>query len=481
MSSKDTLSDIGRKIGERFRWKRQKPDKDQPSMETIGEDKPPPSERPTRIEMEAVKEKEEIAFESGIDTTPSEKHPEHNEDAFISNSENGLYGVCDGVGGQAAGETASHEAAAVINKELGSLPINSSAAKTEKVMRDAIQKAHKRIEKLVTDDRESCEGMGTTVSIMKFAEAGKKLVIGQIGDSRIYRLRAGQLERISPEDSLVETAREYGFIDSDEDVDAIVDMREVRSKFFEAEKELRQMEEAGQGDKKSVEIKKLRLYELLDALSQAWAQYKKAGYDLGPQIAIKFFRNRISNVLNEYPANPHILTLDVQEDDVFLVCSDGISDNETDREIKAIIEQPDSVEIIARNLTKTANERASDENHSRAKKDDKTAIVVKVKKVGEAVKLDQRQKIKEISTKEEQKLITFRQHVDKYELKALRQIMQTINQEIVELENQLKAHPDDEILKTQLEYKRKWGEITARALREKSGKTVPSKKQKESF
>lgn len=481
MSTGDTLSDIKRRVGEKFSWggKGQKPDQDKPSMETITEGKIPPSEQPTRLEMEAVKEKEEIAFESGVDTAPSEKHPERNEDAFIINSKNGLYGVCDGVGGKAAGEVASHEAAAVINEELGSLSINSSSVETEKAMRDAIQKAHEHITKLA-EKNSDYKGMGTTASIMKIAEDGKKLVVAQIGDSRIYRLRAGQLERISPEDSWVEIARQHGLIDSDQDIEAGVDLVELRKKFFETKKEIEQL---GEGDKTSAREKLTSLHELFNMLNDLRAQSRKSGHDLGTTIPIKFFRNRISNVLSpEHAVKPNILNFDVQEGDTYLTSSDGIHDNLTDDEIKAIMEQhADNPETISRQLTQASNERAKDDSNPRAKQDDKTAIVVKVKKMSEVVKIDQRQKIQEILTKEERNLENFQENADRYEIPALRQIMQIIHREITELENQFKIHPDNEILKIQLEYKRKWEGAAAQILAKKLGETTPSKKQNESF
>ena len=120
-----------------------------------------------------------------------------NEDAFGVSIEHGVYVVCDGMGGAAAGEVASAMAVDEVMRLLTGQPEPPQPEEAEK----AILSANKAI--LARSLRDSrLAGMGTTLVALIAAETN--LWILNVGDSRSYRLRNGQLEQITLDHSLVE-------------------------------------------------------------------------------------------------------------------------------------------------------------------------------------------------------------------------------------------------------------------------------------
>lgn len=357
---------------------------------------PSPEKPPLPIKPEKEKEEEKFAFE-GSAATIARKEGQKNEDAFGIDSENGIYIVCDGMGGHAAGEVASQETKNVILKELGLMPAEdkNNSEKVKKTIEKAFEKAYINLCYL-TKEKPEYKGMGTTVSAMMFVEGGKKLVTGQIGDSRIYRQREKKLERISPEDSYVETAIKYGLIESDQDVTKKVKISDVSRKYGEIIQKLSKTENEIEKEKFAKEAEELfdllRMLDLIDKQSKMMAEkYNDKSLDFQKEVSIVEFRNVISKALGSEEgrsAAPKILTLDVRNGDRYLVSSDGIHDNLDNEEIHQIMEQCKNPEKTAKQLILKSQERAKDEFHPRAKEDDKTAIVVEVKKTSEIKKFE---------------------------------------------------------------------------------------------
>jgi len=125
-----------------------------------------------------------------------------NEDAFGFSVEQGVYLVCDGMGGAAAGEVASSLA---VDEMLRLLSRHASedkkAAPMPLLAEEAIGVANEAI--FSRSQRNSnLNGMGTTLVGLLVEE--RRVWVINIGDSRCYRLRSRRLEQITEDHSLVE-------------------------------------------------------------------------------------------------------------------------------------------------------------------------------------------------------------------------------------------------------------------------------------
>lgn len=140
-----------------------------------------------------------------------------NEDAFGFSAEDGVYVVCDGMGGAAAGEIASSLAVDEMLRLLGNRAGNE-AVPLEILVQDAISVANKAIYSR-SQRNFRLSGMGTT--LVGLAVEGRRVLIFNVGDSRCYRLRnlngdQGRLEQISLDHSLVEEQVRLGRMTHDE-------------------------------------------------------------------------------------------------------------------------------------------------------------------------------------------------------------------------------------------------------------------------
>jgi PPM family protein phosphatase len=121
-----------------------------------------------------------------------------NEDAFGYSVKKGIYFVCDGMGGAAAGEVASAMAVDELMRLLGGF---AAASPLEDAVRQAISAANQAIYARAQSNPRF-DGMGTT--LVGLATEGRRIFVFNVGDSRCYRLRDLHLEQISLDHSLVE-------------------------------------------------------------------------------------------------------------------------------------------------------------------------------------------------------------------------------------------------------------------------------------
>jgi serine/threonine protein phosphatase PrpC len=124
-----------------------------------------------------------------------------------------LLGVCDGMGGAAAGEVASRVAARALITALSKVPAAASRDEFAAALVKAIEGAG---EKIREDARlhPSRKGMGTTCTAAAYRRG--ELFIGQVGDSRAYVYRAGRLVQVTKDQSLVSRMVELGHIKPEE-------------------------------------------------------------------------------------------------------------------------------------------------------------------------------------------------------------------------------------------------------------------------
>jgi serine/threonine protein phosphatase PrpC len=143
-----------------------------------------------------------------------------NEDAFVSDDAIGLYVVADGMGGHAAGEIASREAAdtvyGMVKRDHGRMVRVANGDRTAESMRQAVRLLESAVQAatymvfgLAQHDPEQ-QGMGTTLSVL--ALAGDVAITAQVGDSRVYLVRDGKASALTEDHTLVAWQIKQGII-----------------------------------------------------------------------------------------------------------------------------------------------------------------------------------------------------------------------------------------------------------------------------
>jgi len=124
-----------------------------------------------------------------------------------------VLGVCDGMGGAAAGEVASQLAVDIIYEKLSQSGPFEDHNDLGRALVRSVEEAGVRIFNEARADR-TRRGMGTTATIAALLDS--RLFIAQVGDSRAYILRGGRLVQVSRDQSLVNQLIEAGQLTEEE-------------------------------------------------------------------------------------------------------------------------------------------------------------------------------------------------------------------------------------------------------------------------
>jgi PPM family protein phosphatase len=223
-------------------------------------------------------------------------HREHNEDAVASDLSIGLLLLADGMGGYKAGEVASEIAVLLIAAELTESMLNKPRVSAAKMLIEAVKKTNETIYQ-ISQQEPQCAGMGTTLVAGIFSN--NQLIVGHIGDSRMYRLRAGQFTQLTEDHSLIQEQVNAGLITP---------------------------EQAAVSTKKNLVTRAL-------------------GVDTEVKLGVQ--------------------TLAVEVEDVYMLCSDGLSDLVNDADIaKILIASNTDVVDAAQKLIDAANDNGGTDNIS---------------------------------------------------------------------------------------------------------------------
>jgi len=142
----------------------------------------------------------------------------NNEDNFGYDARYGIFVVCDGMGGQAAGEVASKMAVDEMlnyfrqNAEQATVPNGNSAAqpiRNSTALAEAIHRANHAIHQAARHEN-ARSGMGTTIVAVLLH--GNALTIANVGDSRIYLVRHGEIQQLTQDHSLVMEQVRLGYL-----------------------------------------------------------------------------------------------------------------------------------------------------------------------------------------------------------------------------------------------------------------------------
>ncbi|ANE47482.1 serine/threonine protein phosphatase [Paenibacillus swuensis] len=223
-----------------------------------------------------------------------------NEDRVqVESLQSGFYlaVVADGMGGHQAGETASQTAVEQIIASLQSVHKEMSIGQLEQSVKDAILKANHEIY-TIASSQDQLRGMGTTVDVVLAAD--HFIIVGHIGDSRVYKLSEGNLRQLTEDHSFVNELVKSGQISSEE---AIHHPR----------------------------------------------------------------RNVVTRALGTEPhVEPVIQHLYWNEEDILLLCSDGLSNMVESEDLLRILAGENNLEGKARELVRLALEEGGDDNISAA-------------------------------------------------------------------------------------------------------------------
>ncbi|WP_426193849.1 PP2C family protein-serine/threonine phosphatase [Massilia sp. DWR3-1-1] len=139
---------------------------------------------------------------------------ESNEDNFLFDEALGLSMVADGLGGHAAGDVASAAALTELRDYLAVHAAWSAPAAAVRLLHAAVEHANTRLYARNCARKQLEGGMGATLTgFWRPADAGALLIAFHVGDSRLYRLRAGALEQLTRDQTVYQQALEAGALD----------------------------------------------------------------------------------------------------------------------------------------------------------------------------------------------------------------------------------------------------------------------------
>lgn len=127
---------------------------------------------------------------------------ENNEDRVYADDHRGLFIVIDGMGGHAAGEVAADMALKSIKTRL-----ERRTDSVERRIREAIALANNAIYKSAQDNPD-WNGMACVLTIAVIADG--QATIGQVGDSRLYKIRQGRMEKLTHDHSPIGEREDRG-------------------------------------------------------------------------------------------------------------------------------------------------------------------------------------------------------------------------------------------------------------------------------
>lgn len=282
-------------------------------------------------EISSTPESPEIRLNIGYSSVASELHPEHNEDKIFISKNQKSFGVFDGMGGEVDGERAANICSEKIGQMLESAPESCSRQIAEDSIKEAfeltnIDLSHENFVKKRTSGSTATYGF-----IYKNETGGYEVAIGNAGDSRAYLLRGGVLTKITQDHGAI------NYLSSSDQTDHMVD---------------------DTTDASQLSPEQIALYKRRNEI------YNHVGYPDG--FVDVFFKN-------------------VLPGDTILFTSDGIHDNLTASEIQSILVryQNETPELISQKLTAASISRSKEitpdgKKHFRSKKDDMTAMVIKI-------------------------------------------------------------------------------------------------------
>jgi PPM family protein phosphatase len=250
------------------------------------------------------------------------------EDCVLVDTRGGLVGVFDGVGGRGNGRVASHLGALMIGRQWKYLRASTSSinkAQIELLLRGLVKRADEKIASVEIPTGQKRPGT-TIVLAALFSEREKaSMIYASVGDSRIYLLRAGRLQRLTEDDGYFAFALQKGLL---------------------RQEEIQRIEQADNDTILS---------------HQDFEHFKK--------------RNKITCAVGWKDFSVvHTSSIELLAGDCIILCSDGVHDNLTDQEIEEQV-RTEPFATGAQRLVQAAYQR-SQQKQRRSKPDDISAVLI---------------------------------------------------------------------------------------------------------
>ena len=137
-------------------------------------------------------------------------HRTVNEDRILVDEAHGIFLIVDGLGGHAAGETAAEIAVQTIGERLRH---SETAGDLEERIKAAITEANNRIFELA-QSHEQWSGMACVLTLAMVQD--EHVTVGHVGDSRLYLVRNGVLQKVTSDHSPVGEWEESGGLTEEE-------------------------------------------------------------------------------------------------------------------------------------------------------------------------------------------------------------------------------------------------------------------------
>jgi serine/threonine protein phosphatase PrpC len=305
-------------------------------------------EAPKKVEVFKQKEKKEIekGVEVGFATENSENHP-HNEDRFTAWPD--MIAVYDGMGGSKKGEEGAIAAKKGFEHRLSQLPDQPTPEALAKALEKIVGEVSNEIYEATSlkDDgdgkRKGSKEMGSTVSLLKVwkgSRGEKKVVIANVGDSRVYRLRVGKLEQLTEDQGAP---------------NEIINDPDTTKNLSESSKQKVKDVFNNFNDEADLKLLTKEEREIFDLMFK--------------------FRAAVSQALGEKSPKPNTYIYDSEPGDEYFAITDGVGDPLNNKRIEQSLKNdPDrSPAQKAKDLIAEVK-KANDEGIKRKKFDDKTAV-----------------------------------------------------------------------------------------------------------
>lgn len=244
-----------------------------------------------------------LHFAAAAVTDLGRKRP-GNEDAFGYSVEQGVYVVCDGMGGAAAGEIASSIAVDEVMRLLTARTVDETAP-LHTWIEETVRAANQAILSRAEGDRKLA-GMGTT--LVGMVAEGSRVLVFNVGDSRCYLLRDSAGGEVAP-------------------------------------------------DKEQA-----RLHQI--SLDHSLVQEQvRLGHMTNEEAARSPYRSVITRALGtQAEVAPDLFAVEAEPGDLFLLCTDGLTSELADPMIESLLEADLPLKELCASLVEAANEAGGRDN-----------------------------------------------------------------------------------------------------------------------